>query len=359
MKKFDMFSQPIRLSLNRSYYISTTFGGYLSLITFLGMALYVWFTGNYIFFKKVPRIYQENLMKRRAINFTLTKNDTPIFFQVLNVDDKAAFIDLTVLKVKLKLKNYNNSKLASELEFELETCKEDYIDPKQYEDNIELFKLLKQREYFCPQIGSGINLYGSWIDKNSTLLQILVYPCNNATDRVICKSREEKDLFKLYLPIALSNYDDPFSFNLKEDYYYLPRIDAYEFYTYEVEEIYVKTDYGFLLSRYEAANANNFALKSFGRRDYKVHDPYFFSIDIQSSFNQVYYARVYVTLSDILSYVGVMYANIGPLVVFLAGLFIELERSKIMLKNFFVFKNPNEQDNDYAGSRVSCDYSDF
>lgn len=373
MKRLDMFSPPVQLSLRGKYSINTTFGGYLSVITFLCMALYVWFTGNDIIYKKNPKTYQENIIKKRSNNFTLSKNHTPFYFQLLNADDKSPFIDPTVLKLKLVLKSYTNSKIINVTEYMLETCTEEHfkhISSDEYEDNVNFYKLLLQRGYFCPEISSGINIYGSWVEQNLTLLQVLVYPCNNITDGVACKTREQisetiwnKRIYLSFmyplLSVGLTNYISPFSFNFKEDYYYLPKIDAYEFYIYEVEEYYVMTDYGFLLSEYKEEKAQNFYIKSNSRRNYKVADPYFFSIDIQSSFNQVYYTRVYITISDILSNVGGMYSNIGPLVIIWAGLFIQLERTQIMLKNFFVYKEAFEQADKYTASKNSSQFNEF
>lgn len=368
MKKIDMYAQPIQLSIKGNYNISSLVGSYLTILALLVMLAYTYFTGNDIYFRKAPKTYQEQIIKEISNNVSLSNID--IYFQVLFPGNKTAYIDPTLFSVKLAYKTYVNGIRVEKSIVPIELCSEKHFnisDPEfkssTNQKNYNFYELLIERKYFCPSMPENRFLYGSWVEQNLTLLQILIYPCNNATDGVVCKSREEisntiwnqrLQLSFMYplLSVRLKDFFYPFSLSFKEEYYYLPQIDAYDFHIYEIEEIFIKTDYGYVFSQYTNDMEDNFVYKSYGHRNYIMEDPYFFSIDIQSSFNQIFYSRTYVNLSDIISNCGGFYANLSPVMTLIAGLFTQLQRTKMMIKSFFYYKDPKKQE-------AKINYADF
>lgn len=368
MKNLDIFGEPIKVHLNGNYNVKTAIGGWLTLLTILTMFLYSWFNGNDIIYKVKPKTYQEQVIRNHSISYKLTKNDTYFYFQLFD-GDKNSFIDSSVVNVKLITKYFYNSKFSNSEVHKINLCQDSNFPNSDNTSLKSLFSQIVEKKYYCPDFGDGLNVYGSWIEQNISFVQIQVLPCINSTSNpVVCKGKKEIDdiiwnkrlYLSIYYPllsVSLNNFYFPFSYSYKEDYYYLPKTDSYKFYSYILEEIFIKTDYGYLTEELHYDRGQSLTLTSTDIRNIKEADPYFFSIDIYSSFNQVFYARSYIKVSDIMSNAGGMFSTIGTAFVIVAQLFTSLERTKIIISKLFVYRDPSRKlDDEFIKLRLLNKY---
>jgi hypothetical protein len=352
MEKIDIFAHPISLHLNGQYNIKSSIGGYFTSITIIAMILYAWFSGSDIFYKKSPKTYKEKITMDNSNTIEFVKNETLLYFQIFD-GDKNFFIDPSILKIKMVVKYSLNSKTYKQTSFKLNQCQKSNFPKYEKENNKTklLYDHIIQKRYICPDLNENQFIYGSWIEQNLTYFQILVYPCQNNTDGGICKSQKEIDdtiwnkrlYLSFYYPllsIGLNDFYNPFSYSFKEDYFYLPKTDSYRFYTYGIDLVYINTDWGYFMPDFSYENDYNLALISSDQRNIRVSDPYFFSIDIISTFSQNFYARSYIKITDILSNCGGMFNTVQLFFVILNSFFFKLEITKVMIEKLFVFKDP-------------------
>lgn len=352
MKNLDFYGKPIELHLRGKYIIKTTIGGLLSILSFVLIILYSYLIGNDIFFHSNPSTYQEYLTSNQTYSFEVKPNEPEFYFNIFN-GDKTPFNDPTYLKLKLVTKIRINSAPSLPKEIGLERCSRKNFPNYDSRDNFyNLYETIQTKEYFCPIFNETVDIYGSWIEPSIKIMQILVYPCNNKTDNVVCKSKEEIDdviwtnrvYLSIYYPlisVLMNDYENPFKLGFKEDYYYLSKTNTYKFFTYSYELIELKTDNGLILSNETYLYQKSLNFVSGDVRNIITDDNFFFSIDIISSFNKRLYSRSYLKLTNILSQCGGMFLTIGSLCAYLSSLFTKLERTKILMKNFFLFRNPD------------------
>lgn len=352
MKNIDIYAHPIKLHLNGLYQIKSSIGGYLTFLTICAMFLYAWFNGNDIFYKNIPNTYQEKMTLEKSNSITFLKNETFLYFQIFD-GEKNIFIDSSIIELKIVLKHSLNSKLVNITSFKLHECNKTNFPNYENESNknILLYDQIIEKRYLCPKFEEDLSIYGSWIEQNLTYFQILVYPCQNSTDVGICKSQEEIDetiwnkrlylsFYHPLLTVSLNNYYNPFSYNYKEDYFYLPKSNMYRFYTYGIDLVFINTDWGFIKPDFSYQYAHNFNLLFSDERNINTNDPYFFSIDIVSTFSQNFYARSYIKITDILSNCGGLFNSVGLFFIVLNSFFFKFEMTKTMIDKLFVFKDP-------------------
>jgi len=275
---------------------------------------------------------------------------------------KNKFYDPSYINIKLNIKSLENNTLIEKIPISFKACDFNYFNNSEnfkYIMNNEnydkfIFDKLIQQKYFCPEFNNEL-IFGNWIENKINFLQISLYKCENTTENamnnIICKQNKEIEeylfdnriQFSFYfnLPhLVLGNLTNPFKYSLTENYFYLPERN-YKYITYSMQKIQVKTDIGI------AAEQFNFDLFSqsmnlYGLEQRKINllDPYFFSVDITSSNYVNRYTRSYVKIQDILSNIGGFLESLKILFLVLTSIFTNYERSKIMVKNFFVYKDP-------------------
>jgi len=352
MKNIDIYAHPLKLHLNGKYQIKTVIGGSFTLITIFTMLLFAWLRGTDLYFRRKPKNYFERMTMDESNLITFHTKYSPFFFQIFDSNNNV-FIDSSILNINLVKKYVINKKIVNSTKIPLKGCQQRHFDEYEKQEKARKidFDNIIQKQYFCPELTEDINIKGSWIENDLSYLQIAVYPCRNTTNNVICKSQKSIDdliwnnrlKLSFYYPtlsLSLNDYYNPISYNFNEDYYYLCKTDSYKFYTYGVDNVIIKTDIGVLKTDYSYLYGKSMSLVSNDLRNININDPYFFSIDIFSTFYKDYNSRSYVKIFDIISECGGMFNSITFLFLGLNSIFFDIEVTKLMIKNLFAYKDP-------------------
>jgi len=352
MKSFDFYAQPLQLNLNGNNKIKTGIGGYFTIITIILMFFYAWLNGEELYLRRNPKNYNQRITLENSNSITFNKGNSPFYFQILN-SNITYFNDPSVLNINLRLKTFINSKIVEKTIIDINTCQKrhfpNYGNVSKMEQNS--YEYLIKNSYFCPELKEDLNIYGSYMEDEWSILQILIYPCINSTNNITCKSQNEIDQtiwkselqLSFYYPLMslyLNNYANPISYNLKEDYYYLPKTNISKFYSYG-DSFLLETDGNYFTSKYWQVYGNSINLITNEVRKINEYDPYFFSIDLFSTFYQNYYSRSYIKIFDFISSCGGFFNSIKLFFIFLNSIFFDIEVTKIMINNLFAYKNPS------------------
>ena len=179
---FDLFKVPIDIYFNGKYLRSSLLGSVCSLLIFTYLIFQ--FSTSEFFEKKSPNVVMQSLKQSNAkrIDFNF---QNPLIMAVADYSDTYhKLYDPSIFNVMIV--NSNNGKLNL---LETKRCAyEDLPVDKIYFNkmNLENTFCLKNKTFF---------LEGYIDETNLTWLQIYVYPCNNFTSMVTCRSQEEIDSF--------------------------------------------------------------------------------------------------------------------------------------------------------------------
>jgi len=356
MENIDIYAQPLKLSLNGHYKLKTGIGGYLTILTLILMIFYGWLQVKELYVKESPNIYNQIFTQEKANILTFNKDYSPFYFQIFNLN-QSMFINPSVLNIKLKIKSIVNLRTQNITIIDLNYCQKKHFP---YNQNISKqeqnsYDLIIKNRYLCPELKENLNIFGSYIEGNMTIIQIIVYPCQNSTDDVVCKSKKEIDQLiwnnRLYLSfyypllsINLNDYSNPITYNLKEDYYYLPETNNYKFYTYGIDDLLIRSDAGYINANFWEKSGNIINLISNDVWNIDDKDPYFFSIDLISTFNKNIYTRSYIKVFDIISICGGLFNSIRLLFLYLTNFLFHFEVTRVMMNNIFAFKDPSNSE---------------
>ena len=254
LTKFDIFKQPVQLSLNKDSKVSTHFG---KLVTFF-MVFYTTYTflQSDLVLKKNPTIKVENF---RPYILPHTKLDRSNFtFAVGLYDLKLGYIfDPTMFSFVATLSFYNNTTNdIIERSLELDLCKEeDFINAG------ENFKRTLQTNLFCFQLNNEtIDLFGSLNEEANQMFYLDLNGCKNSSENnFTCKSIEEQKAFFqskyedfIYQNDAIdySNYYSPLKKDVRKNYIL---IDSYlaKTLTLFIKHFSILSDNGFFFENME------------------------------------------------------------------------------------------------------------
>jgi len=364
MKKFDIYGDQVKLNYNSNYKIKTTIGGYLTFFSLFLILYYFYQEESDIFYKKQPKVFQENKMSRQSNNITLDKNNFRLYFNVL--DSNRRQIDLTnyfVLELRTRTRNSLKNKFnVNKIDFE--KCKMNHLkdDPIFNDSNEFKETYILEKQYYClKSMNYSHNIYGVWLEKEMEFLQISLFKCedyfklyiNETKENTKCKSNSEvlkliednKLLLSIYYTknhLDLTDYEKPIQKYLKEDYYYLPYKNEYRFFSYFLNNIYVSTDYGYF---FESISTSNFVNMVFNYSDEAKDNGKtgIISIDIISGNEITEYRRSYSKILSILSDTGGVIQILSLIFFLICSLFYKVERSKMMINNFFTYKDVNKE----------------
>jgi len=367
MRMIDIYAQPLKLNLNGNYKLKTSIGGYFTIVTVIIMVFYTWFQAKELYLKKNPSIYNQKITMDQANLITFDKDSfSPFFFQIFDLNEKP-FIEPSVLNIKLRTKRIIKSKIQNITIIDINTCEKKHFNKfdNSSQQGRKSYDFIIKNQYFCTELKENLNISGSYIEDDLTMIQILVYPCRNSTGNVVCKSQKEIDqiiwnkrlflsFFYPLLSINLNDYSNPITFNLKEDYYYLPQTFNYKYFTYGVDVVLISTDGGYINKDDWEASGNSINLISNDIRNINDYDPHFFSIDILSTFYKDSFTRSYIKIFDIISICGGLFNTIRLFFLYLTNFLFDFEVTEIMMNNVFAFKDPfraveieNETDKHY------------
>jgi len=362
MKIFDIYGKHFQLHIGGDYSINSGIGGFMTIVTSILMIIYIYLTGSDIFFRSDPYTYQENqtLNASHALNFT--NSEFRFYFNLFYGANRSSFVDPTYLKIKLTSK-FRKDNYTIKKNFDLKQCiTENFKDVKQGDDESLILKRLVEKNYYCPNF-TNFTLSGSWVEGQIEIGQIQVYPCNNNTDNVICKSPEKindfvlnnKIYISIYYPLSvvrLGDYQNPIIYDLKEDYYYIRDLNRYNFYYYAFDKISLTTDSGILFNSESIQEGVSMKLISNDARIINDDDPCVFSIDFYSSFNLVKYKRYYIKILDIISAFGGMLQILTLFFHTILSVFHNLQTVQSMTDKLFIFEDPFKKKNSFDDNLI-------
>lgn len=353
-QKYDIFAGKIPINVHKIESISSYEGTCLTFVFYILMILYIFLNSpGDLVWRKLPSVSQSYMNQdvTHVVNFT----DKEFFFYFNLFNGKnIKFDDDTYVYTKLRIKSYyhNETRETKNTYFDLHPCKEENLTRlKPHERDV------IKGDYLCPNF-KNFEIHGSSLENTTNLAQILVYPCyhdnldgNNRYKRK-CKSQKEIESFiynnmlkiKIMYPVPIVrtlNLDDPMSYKMKVDYFYLGNdLEKYRYVNYNFDKIELQTDTNLILSR--TTSKFEYEMKSVSQDTRKTDsdDQRFFSIDLRSSFLLTTYKRVYLKLLDCLSIIGGFYPILFMLFEIFHSFFSQISILEFMIDKIFNINNP-------------------
>ena len=209
---------PLRYRKHNAY--NTICGITLSLITILGITITILIFIIKIFERSDFSIITntEHLYRKHLFNFT----NNPFLVGYVNNEGRAVEIDPTYLTITLDKNDHYPEKnekgivdvRRESISIALEKCK---IGKHFNEsDIINMIKDFEYENYLCPIPGQNLSIGGRWGDNvhGYDMLEFHVIKCENTTEKQICHSFEDMELFFknsyfhiIYLAQSLDHYD--------------------------------------------------------------------------------------------------------------------------------------------------------
>ena len=254
---------PLRFRKHNAY--NTLCGITLSLITILGMSAVVLFFIIKNFKRSDFSIITntEHLYRKHLFNFT----NNPFLVGYVNNKGRPVEIDPTYLTITLDKNDHypeRNDKGTVDVRREsvpiaLEKCKIGVHFNES--DVIEMIKDFEYENYLCPVPGQNLSIGGRWGDNvhGYDMLEFHVIKCENTTEKQICHSFEELELFFknsyfhiIYLAQSLDHYDvkNPIKKKFRSEIFLIVTQLVKRYYYYFLPGEYISDD-GLIFTNYK------------------------------------------------------------------------------------------------------------
>jgi len=110
IKNIDIYGEPVKIFLNKNFFIKTSIGGFFAITTLALVIIFTWFIGKEIIFKEKPISYKQTDIFKKFLNINITGNTFPFSFTMIN-DENGPLVDYSYLTIKLyELTYYLNPK---------------------------------------------------------------------------------------------------------------------------------------------------------------------------------------------------------------------------------------------------------
>jgi hypothetical protein len=356
MKNIDFYGEPMKILLNKKFFIQTSIGGFLTILTVMLVFIFTWFIGQDILFKEKPISYIQKDINEKFLNINITKNNFPFSF-TLTDDDNVPLVDFSYLTIKFYEIQYGLD-LETEVFSLLKRTEHPYkfcnysdfplINSQQFDDS-------QLKSTLCPK-NNNFNLYGYWNEEKVNYLQISIEGCNNFTNsEIVCKSPEQIKKYlsdtganlNLYFTdskISINNNTHPVDFLTAAQYkYVIP--EYYKKTTFKIQTENILTDNGFFFNSNE--NVRFFKIvEEF--TDIRLIDEDKFQLlvfEIYSSNISETYFRRYIKVPDILGSLGGILKIFSICFLYLNTIFSNVEKNISIVNEVFILNKKSEKIN--------------
>ena len=309
LSKFDIFKQPVQLSINNDNKVSTNFG---KLVTFF-MVFYTIYTllRSDLVLKKNPRVKVENYrpLMRPHLNF----NNSNFTFAVGLYDlDLGYLSEPTMFSYSagiLLWDNSNNNFVDTKLDMDI--CKEtDFVNAG------ENFKGTFQNNLFCFQLkNESIHLFGSYNERMIRFIYLNLERCRNSTENnFTCKSPEQQenylqgryqDFIFQNDAIDYSNYDDPLQKDITK-YFVTIDLGLSKIITAYVKHFSFLSDKGFFFEEQEKEDSYlvESVIYDFQSNNFEKENKPLARLEVYSDSQETTHSRKFQHIQDLLAEMG-------------------------------------------------------
>ncbi len=345
-KLLDFYGQPVKVFFNKESSIKTILGGVLTIINFILICIFSWYTGNDIFYKKKPFFYQHSLTKDNFSEILVNYSSFPLGFNLYDINGTILnwknYFDLKFLYKKIKIDTSGVMLFTGEQEIKYQGC----INKN--------FPILDQNTYeklgislaLCPD-NYNFSLQGYWNENVLNYMSIEVSKCNYEENLNKCKSKKEIDEFissngvnlAVYLidhKLSIMNYTYPFSHSLKLPFKFLD--NHHKIIEMQIQKNSVFTDTGMIFESYEEQSLFSGIEVQSDSTIYDEKNKQLISFNIYSSNRSSQTFRKYIKFPDILASVGGIMKIINMLFFYLNYPICEIQQMKNAINYFF--ENP-------------------
>ena len=261
----DLYGLSIPLRYNQRIKFNTLCGSILSIITILIIiSILINFTISILNHKNFSIIQNTiQITKKNIINFS----KIPLLIGFINDGGRPLKIDETYLEIILDKNDHypeRNDKGTVDVRREsvpiaLEKCKIGVHFNES--DVIEMIKDFEYENYLCPVPGQNLSIGGRWGDNvhGYDMLEFHVIKCENTTEKQICHSFEELELFFknsyfhiIYLAQSLDHYDvkNPIKKKFRSEIFLIVTQLVKRYYYYFLPGEYISDD-GLIFTNYK------------------------------------------------------------------------------------------------------------
>lgn len=353
MKKIDFYHKPINLKIGEHRNMRTLIGAISSIITVILLLVYLFLKIEEITGKTTLKMVREESVLKDKNHFHHISNQTMIYFQIFDKDG-SPFHDNTYFKIKIFFDEIRNYILVNQTEIDYEICNKENLFLEQKETK----KKLIEEKYFCPNSKNLTNykFHGAWADAEKDYLSIEIQPCNNSTDGVICKKKEEIEQkiwgerlnFNLFYPkmfINNSNFDNPYNQLYAEDSYYIGDTLSETLVYYNFKDTCILTDNGLFSENFYSRCEDEVIYKSSDFRSLK-EKIIFFKMNFISSINRKNIYRSYLNFSELVTSIGGLFHSIQTIFGIITWYVSRFEKTILFLDLFYKYKGPDNKEID-------------
>jgi hypothetical protein len=339
----DFYGQPIKVYLNKESSVQTTLGGVLTIINFILIFIFSWYTGNDLFYKRKPFFYQHSLTRDNFSEILVNYSSFPIGFNLYDINGTILnwdnYIDLKFSYKQIEIDSSGVMLLTDEQQIKYKKCKYEnfpIMDPQNFEK-------LGMSLALCPE-NYNFSLQGFWNENYLNYMSIEISKCNYQNNINGCKSKKEIDEFislngvnlALYLvdhKLSIMNYTYPFTFSMNLPFKFLD--NQHKIIEMQIQKNSVFTDTGLIFESYEEQSLLAGVEVQSDTTLYDEKNKQLISFNFYSSNRSKQTYRKYIKFPDILASVGGMMKIINMLFFYLNYPFCQIQQMKNAINNFF------------------------
>lgn len=337
LKDIDMYGLEYKLTVRERESAQTIFGGILSLITYIGIVLSVWFLGNDIIYRTQPNTLKETILSETAPIINLNRNNYPLAFYISDIDGNI-YQNETIISIYAQLEIYK------------------YDENKTLVYNYEQLNLVKCNETHHPEVtgysarffegawcidNQNITLQGLWSDSVSHQLAVYAVLCDFDKYPDLCASKQDiynqlsylsLNMIVIERALTLTNYTNPLSkYALQVVKQAVQNFTKYSYYYINNQSIV--TDSGFIGSSTEIQYFMQIGFLS--SDSYDRIDGYKQVVGFYISSNNISdnYIRSYVKIADLLGDIGGIFQAIAIFFSFINKPFANIEKHVAITNN--------------------------
>jgi hypothetical protein len=352
LKIIDIFADGINLSLAGETSFQTIFGGLLTLITILIVAVFSWLIGKDIYYKEKPFFYQQSLTLTENPEIILNYTSFPLAIQMTDINSNVVSID-KYLKLSLQFLNLelNNGvfEIKENRELKLKSCEKNQlptIDQKTFDN-------LFFSNFFCP-IDWDLKLHGYWSESSLSYLSIQVFMCDYELTPEYCKNKEEIEefigknkinlsLYMLDYQVSVTNYEFPNPSFIINPYKFLT--NQLKIVNNNIQTDIISTDSGFLFESVSNVNYMRSVETQSDTAIVDMTDKQLIQYNFYSSNKKIISYRKYIKLSEIIASVGGLLKIFISIFYFINTRFSKISKYLKISEQLFIFDDFQNTDN--------------
>lgn len=363
MKYFDLYGDTVKFNIAGKETVKSKFGGSLTILTIIVMAVFAWLIGNDIIYRRFPFSYTETILSDTYYNNTINNHNFPFAVSISDANNLPIY-NKSLVTIKMQTITVHNNNSSSNSSSNNSNSNDEsativYNDFELYPCKYSDFPLLDKQSFDAAGLNSNyclqnvsFDLVGFWGDDIVKYAELQVHMCDFTDESLQCKSEQE---IKEYLAetqanfninfvnaaINLKNYDNPIQTYISNKYKYFDT-DKNKIFEMNLQVQSITTDNGFLMSdETEIKFTQLFEMQTDSLNfDSKVNQLMTFVFYSSNKSDKHY--RKYIKITDILASLGGLLKLISLVCVTLCVFYCEVVKNEYLLNVIFKFYSPDD-----------------